>query len=165
MSFTQFFVGMLIPPLVRWSNKHLKNYFKLTEIDALVKERITSKSYPSYYSILYGLWIIALLSNGIIELLFMIIYGPNIFPGKSFAVHTFLGLINMIGVWFIAGAILDFLVWGVSTANFRDYAMFRQLKSGWPYDMKQQISTILKLGILYYLITTPLMIVIYLFLK
>jgi len=42
----------------------------------------------------------------------------------------------MIGVWFIAGAILDLLFWQISPQTFRDYVIFRQIKSGWGFDIK-----------------------------
>jgi len=84
------------------------------------------------------------------------IYGPAIFPDKNYGVPVFLGLINMIGVWFIFGAVLDGLFWRISSENFRDYVMFRQLESGWGYDIKQQIITLFKIGFVYYLVMLPL---------
>ena len=87
----------------------------------------------------------------------MMIYGMQLFPAKSFAVLTLIVLINMIGVWFIFGAILDALFWQISPENFRDYVKFRQLKSGWGYDIKQQIVTLVKIGIIYYVIASPVM--------
>lgn len=158
MSSTQFWVGALVPPLVKWLNPYLKKFFRLNEFDSQTQERVTAKQYPFYYSFLYTLWILILLSTGIAELLFMMIYGAEIFPGKSFAILTFLGLINMVGVWLIFGAILDVVFWQISSENFRDYVKFRQLKSGWGYDIKQQIVALFKLGFIYYLIAIPIMI-------
>lgn len=89
----------------------------------------------------------------------MMIYGSNLFPGKSFAIITFVGLINMLGAWFILGALLDAVFWQISSENFRDYVKFRQLKSGWGYDIKQQIATLIKIGFVYYLIAIPVMII------
>lgn len=159
MSSTQFWVGALVPPLMKWLNPYLKKFFKLNEFDSQTQVRVTSKQYPFYYSFLYTLWVLTLLGTGIAALLLMMIYGSNIFPGKSFATHTFLGLINMFGVWFIAGAFLDLVFWQISTGNFRDYVKFRQLKSGWGYDIKQQVVTLLKIGFIYYLIAIPIMLI------
>lgn len=156
MSSTQFWVGMLVPPLMKWANPYLKKFFKLNEFDAQIKERVTAKQYPIFYGALYSLWVITLLSTGIAVLLLFMVYGSNLFPGKSFAVHTFLGLINMFGAWFILGALLDALFWQISSENFKDYVKFKQLKSGWGYDIKQQIITLLKIGIAYYLLVIPI---------
>lgn len=145
---------------MKWLNPYLKKFFKLNEFDSQTQERVASKQYPIFYGALYTLWVLTLLATGITALLFMMIYGSNIFPGKSFATHTFLGLINMFGVWFIFGALLDALFWQISSENFRDYVKFRQLKSGWGYDIKQQIVALFKLGFIYYLITIPIMLVI-----
>lgn len=158
MSSTQFWVGMLVPPILKWASPYLKKFFKLAEFDVQTRERITTKQYPFYFSFLYALWVLSLLSIGIMELLFMMIYGAVVFPGKSFAIVTFLGLINMIGVWFIFGAILDAFFWQLSSYNFRDYVKFRQLKSGWCYNIKQQIVTPFKLGIFYYVLASPVIV-------
>ncbi len=157
MSSTQFWVGALVPPFIKWVNPYLKKFFKLSEFDDQIKERVTNKKYPSYYGVLYGIWVITLLGIGVAELLLMMIYGSSFFPGKSFAVLTFVGLINMIGMWFIGGAMLNFLFWQVSSENFRDYIKFRQIKSGWGFEIKQQIITLIKLGVIYYIITFPVM--------
>lgn len=151
MSSTQFLVGALVPPLVKWANSYLKKFFKLTELNVQIKERVTTKQYPFYYSFLYNLWVIIILGSGIAVLLFLMIDGSALFPGKSFAILTFVGLINMIGAWFIFGALLDVMFWQVSSENFRDYVKFWQFKSGWGYDIKQQISTLVKIGIIYYI--------------
>lgn len=159
MSSTQFWVGMLVPPLIKWANPLLKKYFNLAEFDSETKSKVLTKKYPAYYGFLHGLWVLALLASGITVLLLMMVYGPAIFPDKNYAVPVFLGLINMIGVWFIFGAILDAVFWQISSENFRDYVRFKQLKSGWGYDIRQQITTLLKLGCIYYLIATPIMII------
>ena len=163
MSSTQFWVGMLVPPFLKWANPYLKKFFKLTEFDSKIKARALTKTYPFYFGFLYGLWVLALLSTGLIVLILLMIYGPTIFPDKNYAVPIFLGLINMIGVWFIFGALLDFLFWKVSSENFRDYVIFRQIKSGWGYDIKQQIITLFKIGFFYYLITIPVMFLLLIF--
>src|SRR3989344_9312081 len=156
MSSTQFWVGMLVPPFLKWANPYLKKFFKLTEIDNETKTRVFSKTYPAYFGFLYGLWIMALLSTGLIVLLWSMIYGSVLFPDKSYAILVFLGLINMIGVWFIFGAILDLIFWQISSENFRDYVKFRQIKSGWGFDINQQIAALVKIGIVYYITSLPL---------
>lgn len=156
MGSTQFWVGALVPPLIKWANPYLKKFFKLNEFDTQTQARVTSKQYPSYYGVLYGLWIITILGTGVAVLLFMIIYGTAIFPGKGYAALIFAGLINMIGAWFIFGAFLDMIFWQISPENFRDYVKFRQLKDGWGYDIKQQILTLLKIGFIYYIFALPL---------
>ncbi|MBI2315171.1 hypothetical protein HYU93_03920 [Candidatus Daviesbacteria bacterium] len=157
MSSTQFWVGMLVPPFLKWANPYLKKFFKLTEFDNETKTRVFSKTYPVYFGFLYGLWVTALLSTGFIALIWFMISGPALFPDKSYAVPVFLGLINMIGVWFVFGALLDILFWKISSENFRDYVKFRQLKSGWGFDIKQQIAALFKIGIIYYILTLPVM--------
>lgn len=156
MSSTQFWVGMLVPPLIKWVNPYFKRFFKLTEFDTQTKERVISKQYPAYFGALYALWIITLLGAGVAALLFIIVYGQSIFPEKSLAILTFIGLVNMIGAWFLLGALLDFFFWQISPPNFRDYVIFRQIKSGWNYEINQQIATLLKIGVAYYLVTFPL---------
>lgn len=158
MSSTQFWVGALVPPFIKWANPYLKKFFKLNEFDTQTKQRVTHKQYPTYYRVLYGFWVITLLGTGVTELLFLIVYGQSMFPEKSFAILTFVGFINMIGVWFIFGAILDALFWQISSENFRDYVRFRQIKSGWGYNMKQQIYTLFKIGIIYYLVVSPVIV-------
>lgn len=157
MSSTQFWVGALVPPFIKWANPYLKRFFKLTEYSNETRIRVSAKQYPVYFSFLYGLWVTALLSTGVLVLLWFMISGTSLFPDRSYAVPVFLGLINMIGAWFIFGALLDIIFWQISPENFRDYIKFRQLKSGWGYDIKQQVITLIKLGIIYYIITSPVM--------
>lgn len=157
MSSTQFWVGMLVPPFVKWVNPYLKKFFKLTEFDSQTKERVVVKQYPTYFGFLYGLWILALLSTGFIALIWFMISGPALFSDKSYAVSVFLGLINMIGVWFIFGALLDFLFWQISPPSFRDYVILSQIKSGCGYEIREQISALFKIGVFYYLLTLPIM--------
>lgn len=149
---------MLVPSIVKWVNPYLKKFFKLSEFDTKTKEKVTAKQYPSYFSFLYMLWILSFLASGIIILFFIMVYGPSIFPDKNYAALVFLGLINMIGAWCILGGLLDALFWQISNENFRDYVIFRQLKSGWGYDIKQQIITLFKIGIFYYIVISPLII-------
>lgn len=156
MSSTQFWVGALVPPFIKWINPYLKKFFKLTEFDAQTKERVVNKQYPTYFEVLYGLWVITLLGTGVAVLLLMMIYGSSLFPEKSFFILIMLGLINMIGAWFIFGALLDILFWQISSNNFRDYVTFKQLKSGWGYDIKQQVFALLKIGFIYYIFALPL---------
>src|SRR3990167_8981838 len=133
---SQFWAGALIPPLIKWVNTYLKKFFKLTEFDNETKTRVFSKTYPAYFGFLYSLLITVLFSTGFIVLIWFMISGSTLFAGKSYAVPVFLGLINMIGVWFIAGATLDFVFWQISSENFRDYIIFRQIKEGWGYEIK-----------------------------
>lgn len=156
MSSTQFWVGMLVPPLIKWANPYLKKFFKLNEFDTQTRERVTTKQYPLYYSFLYYLWVIAILWSGIAVLLLMMIYGSSLFPEKSFIVLTFVGLINMIGVWFVFGAFLDMIFWQISPENFRDYVKLMRIKSGWGYDITQQVSALFKIGFIYYILALPL---------
>ena len=158
MSSTQFWVGALVPPLIKWVNPFLRKFFKLAEFDAQTKERVNHKQYPFYFGFLYGLWVTALLSTGLITLVWFMIFGPPFLPDRSYAIPVFLGLINMMGVWFIFGAMLDFLFWQMSTENFRDYVILRQIKLGWGYDIKQQVTTLLKIGLIYYLVAIPIMV-------
>ncbi|MBI4035920.1 hypothetical protein HY383_03140 [Candidatus Daviesbacteria bacterium] len=155
MSSTQFWVGAIVPPFIKWIQPRLKRFFKLDEVDSQIRIRVTAKQYPAYFNVLYGLWIMTLLSTGFIALIWFMISGPVLFPDKSYAIPVFLGLINMIGVWFIFGAILDFLFWQISPNNFRDYVILRQIKSGWGYDIRQQVSALFKIGVVYYLFTLP----------
>ena len=155
MSSTQFWVGALVPPFIKWANPYLKKFFKLSEFDSATKKRVSSKQYPSYFGLLYGLWITALLSTGFAVLMWFMISGPAFFPDKSYAVLVFLGLI-MIGVWLIFGALLDLIFWQISSENFRDYVKFRQIKSGWGFDINQQIAALVKIGIVYYITSLPL---------
>lgn len=163
MSSTQFWVGGLVPPFIKWVNPYLKKFFKLTEFDSETKAQVLTKQHPFYFSFLYGLWIMVLMSSGFTVLILLMIYGPTIFPDKSYAVFVFLGLINMIGVWFIFGALLDLIFWQISPENFKDYVKFRMIKSGWGYEIKQQVITLFKIGFVYYIFTLPVML--YLLLK
>src|SRR3989344_9676509 len=155
MSSTQFWIGAIIPPLIKWVNPYFKKFFKLTEFDSEIKARVFNKTHPASFNFLYSLWIMVLFSTGFIVLIWFMISGPTLFAGKSYAVPVFLGLINMIGVWFIFGALLNFVFWQVSSENFKDYIKFRQIKSGWGFDINQQIITLFKIGIIYYLVTSP----------
>lgn len=159
MSSTQFWVGMLVPPIVKWVSPALKKFFKLDEFDVKIKARVTTRQYPFYFAFLYGFWIMAILGSGIAVLLVMMIYGPSLFPDKNYGVPVFLGLIHMIGSWFIFGAILDAVFWRISSEHFRDYVMFRQLKSEWRYDIKLQIIILFKIGFVYYLFALPITLV------
>lgn len=156
MSSTQFWVGALVPPFITWANPYLKKFFKLSEFNKKTKTRVFAKHYPAYFGFLYTLWGISLISGGLAVLLVMMVYGPTILPDKNYGVIVLLGLINMIGAFWVLGAILDFLFWQMSPQNFRDYIIFRQIKSGWGYDIKQQMLTLLKIGLAYYVITFPL---------
>lgn len=52
MSLTQFWVGALVPPFIKWTNLYLKKFFKLSEFDAKTQQRIIAKQYPFYDEVL-----------------------------------------------------------------------------------------------------------------
>lgn len=157
MSSTQFWVALLVPPIVKHLQPRLKRFFKLNEFNVETKTRVLNKQYPKSYSFFYYLWIISLLASGISALFLVMFFAQGLVPVEKYAAVSFVGILNMFGVWFVAGAILDFLFWQISPPNFRDYVIFRQIKSGWGYDIKEQIETLLKIGFVYYLITIPIM--------
>ncbi len=156
MSSTQFWVGMFVPALTKWINPHLKKFFKLAEFDAETKTKVGAKIYPFYFSFLYYLWMLVLLSSGIMVLILLMIYGSILFPDRNYAIPVFLGLINMIGAWFVFGALLDSFFWRISSKNFKDYVKFRMIGSGWGYEIEQQVIVLLKIGAIYYLLASPL---------
>ena len=43
MSSTQFWVGILVPPFLKWANPYLKKFFNLTEFDNQTKARVFAK--------------------------------------------------------------------------------------------------------------------------
>ena len=155
MSSTQFWTGMLVPPLIKWANPYLKKFFKLNEFDNQTKERVISKQYPPFYSFLYNLWQISLIGSPVVFFTLTLIYLPQLFPHKQVGTLIFAGLLNFFGSIFIIGAILDIILWNISSDDFRDYVRYRQLKVGWGFEIKQQIVTLFKIGIIYYIAAFP----------
>jgi len=89
MSLAQFWVGAIVPPFIKWIQPCLKRFFKLDEVDGQTRTRVFTKQYPFYFSFLYSLWIMALLSTGFIVLIWFMISGLAFFPGKSYAIPVF----------------------------------------------------------------------------
>jgi len=79
-------------------------------------------------------------------------------PQEKYGLIIWFGLIMFLGSFMIPGALLDFLFWSISPENFRDYVKFRLIKSGWGYEMRDQIMTLFKIGLIYLLLTSPLVI-------
>jgi len=157
MSSTPFWVGMIVPPFIKWVQPRLKRFFRLDQFNIETKTRVLNKQYPSYYGFLYSLWIISLLVPGIASLFLLMFFAQGLVPVEKYTAIVFIAIINMFGVWFVAGAILDALYWFISSENFRDYVRFKQIKTGWDFDIKQQIITLFKIGFVYYLVTLPIM--------
>lgn len=158
MNSTQFWVAALVPTIVQKASPVVKKILKLQEFDVKTQRRASQQEYPAYFGFLYSLWVITLLASGIGASFLLVIFLSQLLHGKGVATLIFVGLINSIGAWFIGGAVLDGIFWWISSSHFRDYVMLRQLQSGWGYDIKQQISVMLKIGVVYYLVALPLMI-------
>ena len=158
MNSTQFWVGMLVPSLVKRAVPFLKNVFKLPEFDPETQKRVTSKHYPAHYSALYNLWQISLIANPVVFLVLSLFYLPQLFPDKQIGILLWVVLINFFGSIFLLGAILDVILWCISSHDFKDYVMFRQIKVGWGFEIKQQIVTLLKIWIIYSFVTLPLVV-------
>ncbi len=147
-------IGALVPTLVKKAVPFVAKKFGMTEFDEATKVRLNGQPYPRYYGLLYGLWILALFMIGFVALGLSFVFAAKS-PEKA-ASYIWLGLINMIGFWFILGAFFDTIFWGISTKKFRDYAYMRQIRSGSPYSMAQQIKVLLKIGVWYYMIVSPI---------
>lgn len=156
MSSTQFWVGALVPPLIKKTVPFLKKAFHLPEIDKATKQRVTSKQYPPFYSTFYNTWQLSLIFTPIIFMIISLVYLFQQFPQKSAGTLIFIALLNFFGSFFILGAILDIVLWTISSKNFKDYVRYRQMKVGWGFEIKQQIAMLLKIGVVYYLVTFPL---------
>jgi len=153
-------IGALVPALVKKTPVILKKIFKLQPIDDITKARVAAKEYPRHYKIGYALWLLCLFSSGFIALGYIAFYLPITSDGFDFREYwrfVFLGLINMVGVWLVAGAILDQLFWFLSSDNFKDYVRYRNIKEGMDVDVTLQIKTLWKIGILYYIVLLPVM--------
>lgn len=150
-------ISALVPRIVKKAVPFILKKSKLPEFDGPTQERITAKVYPGYYAALYGFWILLLLSSGFIFFFFVLLFLPSFFPEVGMAAAIWIALINMVGGWLVFGALLDTGLWAMSSANFRDYVMLRQLRSGAPYGIKDQIRILFILGGLYYSIMLPVM--------
>ncbi|HCM37504.1 MAG: hypothetical protein UV61_C0002G0054 [Candidatus Gottesmanbacteria bacterium GW2011_GWB1_43_11] len=158
MSSTQFWVAVFVPQIIERISPHFKRLFALKEFDSQTQQRVSSKEYPAFYALLYLLWGISLISFGCVLLLFIIIYMTQLVPQEKYGLIIWFGLIMFLGSFMIPGALLDFLFWSISPENFRDYVKFRLIKSGWGYEMRDQIMTLFKIGLIYLLLTSPLVI-------
>lgn len=160
MSSMQFWVSLLVPPIVKHLQPRLRRFFTLSEFNAETRIRVLNKQYPKSYNSFYNLWIISLLVPGIASLFLVMYFAQGLVPVEKYSAVAFIGIINMFGVWFIGGAILDFIFWQISPPNFRDYVIFRQIKTGWGFDIKEQIITLFRIGFVYYLVVIPIMLLI-----
>lgn len=157
------FQYVIIGPLAAWLTKKipaaLKKIFKLQPIDETTKMRVAAKRYPVYYKIGYALWVICIFSTGLAAFCYIAFYLSAVSPGFHYALwwkYALLGLINMIGAWFIAGAALDWLFWRLSSDNFRDYVRRRCVKDGFDIDVPLQVKTLWKIGVAYYILFFPI---------
>ncbi|MBI2035926.1 MAG: hypothetical protein HYT12_04605 [Candidatus Liptonbacteria bacterium] len=161
MSFHYSVIGALVPTLIKKLPEILKRVFKLQLIDEAIKARVLSKAYPQYYKIGYALWLICIFSSGFAVFGYIAFYLPvsflNFDYGSEYWKFIFLGLINMLGAWFIIGAILDQLFWSLSSENFRDYVRHRNIKEGMDVDAPLQIKTLWKIGVGYYILFSPVL--------
>jgi len=154
-------IGVLVPALIKKTPAALKRIFKLLAIDDATKARVAAKAYPRYYKIGYALWLLCLFSSGFIAFGYIAFYLPAAFVDFDYASEYWkfiaLGLINMIGAWLIVGAILDMIFWSLSSVNFRDYVRYRNIKEGMDVEMPEQIRTLWKIGIGYYILFSPIL--------
>ena len=158
MSFHYSVIGMLVPALVKKLPAALKKIFKLQLIDSATKARVAAKQYPRYYKIGYTLWLLCLFSVGLAVFGYISFYLPTASPDFHYAEwwkYAFLGLINMVGAFFIGGAILNMVFWSLSSENFKDYVRYRNMKEGMDVDVPLQIKTLWKIGIGYYILLSP----------
>ncbi|MBI2448359.1 hypothetical protein HYV44_02245 [Candidatus Microgenomates bacterium] len=154
-------IGALIPGLVKKAIPAISKRLGLTSFDATTKNRVGKQKYPPYYGFLYGLWVLLLLASGFAVL--GIFFALAFRTPEKIAPYIWLGLINAIGGWFILGALIDVILWSMSSEKFRDYIRLRLLKAESGYQMADQIKALFKIGIVYYLILSP--VIIYLILK
>lgn len=159
-SFQYSIISAFVPSIVRKAVPFIAKKFKVREFDAATRERIIAKIYPWYYATLYEIWILLLLSSGIAFFLFLLLSLPSVFPNISMAAVIWIALINMIGGWLILGAVVDVILWAISSTDFRDYAMLRQMKSGSPYVPEDQFHILFVLAGLYYAVMLPVVLLI-----
>lgn len=160
-SFHHSIIAAIVPSIVKKAVPFIAKKFKLRELDAPTRERITAGTYPWYYGALYTFWILALFCSGIAFSLFLGFFLWRSFPDLGFASIVWIALINMIGGWLVFGALIDVILWVISSADFRDYAMLQQMKSGSPYVAKDQFRALFVLGGLYYAIMLPVILLIF----
>lgn len=156
MSAQYFVISVLVPWLTKKATRVVARAFKLQEMDARTQDRVRQQRYPRYYAVLYGLWVMAPLAAGCLVLWPIFRFLPRFFPDKSMATFIWVGLINVIGGWFLLGAFLDAVLWRLASGQFKDYVRLRQLESGTGYEMPQQVAVLVRIGGLYYLIGGPL---------
>ena len=161
MSFLHYSViGVLVPELIKKAPAVLKRIFRLRAIDDATKARVAAKEYPRYYKIGYTLWLFCLFSIGFVIFGYIAFYLPVAsvnFDYSKYWRYLFLGLINMIGAWFIIGAIFDQIFWWLSSDSFKDYVRYRNIKEGMDVDIPEQIKTLWKIGIGYYILFSPVL--------
>lgn len=160
MSFHYFAIGALVPALVKNIPAALKKIFKLQQIDDATKARVAAKEYPRYYKIGYALWLSCIFLSGPAVFAYIAFYLPIVsanFDPTGYWKFLFLGIINMIGAWLIAGALLDQLFWRASSDDFKDYVRHRNIREGMDVDVPLQIKTLWKIGIGYYIVLLPVM--------
>lgn len=130
--------------------------FKLARYDEVTIDRVRKTTYPLPYRYLYGLWVVVLLLSG------FAVGGGFFTAGASSPEHfgplALLGLINMVGAWLLVGAGIDAVLWRLSSGRFRDYVRLRLIQAHSPYEMRGQISALVKIGLIYYLILSPVII-------
>ena len=151
-------IGALVPELIKKALAALKRIFRLRAIDDATKARVAAKEYPRYYKIGYTLWLFCLFSIGFVAFGYIAFYLPATsvdFDFRNYWKFIFLGLINMIGAWFIIGAIFDQIFWWLSSDSFKDYVRYRNIKEGMDVDIPLQIKTLWKIGIGYYILFSP----------
>ncbi|MBI2173649.1 MAG: hypothetical protein HYU33_00415 [Candidatus Omnitrophica bacterium] len=149
-------IAVLVPLLTKKAIPLIQRIFKLQAFDAQTQDKVRQQPYPRYYRALYDLWLIALILGGCAVTFLLVGFFSRFFPEKSIATLIWMGIINMIGVWFLFGAFLDALLWRMASEKFKDYVKLRQIESGTGYEIPQQIATLIKLGILYYLVVSPI---------
>lgn len=149
-------IAAIVPAIVKKAASFIAKKFKLAEFDEATKTRVSQQAYPAFYGFLYGLWIIVLLMSGLAVLGVFFALAAR-FPEKV-ASYLLLGTINMIGGWFVLGALLDAVFWRLSSEKFRDYMRLKLIKSNSGYAMEEQVRVLLTLGGMYYLVLSPVII-------
>lgn len=159
-SFQYSIIGALVPGIVKKAVPFIAKKLRLQQFDTATRQRVAAKTYPWYYGSLYALWLLLLFLSGIIGSLFFTLFLFRRFPDFGFARSVWIGLINAIGGWLLLGALIDALLWAVSSADFKDYVVFRQMKSGTPYPIEDQIRALKILGGMYYTVMLPVILLI-----
>src|SRR3989338_8980531 len=148
-------IGALVPALVKKILPHTGKIFGVAEFDEETKMRVADLQYPAYYSVLYALWITILISVGLAPLfVFPLLFFVH-FPDKGLFLLVLLGIVNTIGALTLLGGLIDATCWRLSSAHFRDYVRLRQIRSGTCYVIEQQITVLMKIGIIYNVVFLP----------